>query len=294
LPTPTGGDLIRMRVEPQNPDGTFEIVNMTARSGTSLTVARAQEGTSAPVGGWPALSVVRPVFTAATMTGFFQKVIYAGDVNAARPVAQEVWWMGFPDQPTNMLDQDVWMPPADPIYDLNTLLGPPGTVRASDNLGSDGTGSGAAQVSGSLYLRSVYCYKGDAFTNLAVEAGTGGWTTVAHSWALVADSNRTVLAISPDNTTAAQTAQTERVFPLTGGWVAPANGRYYFGVMLATSGTGTLPVLANNGLSVAAQKLAASGGIANTGLTTPAAVGVGTVLAALSPVANFAPYIRGT
>lgn len=51
LPAMATGDWMRARIEPATPDGTYELVLVTARSGTTLTVSRNQEGTSAP-GTW--------------------------------------------------------------------------------------------------------------------------------------------------------------------------------------------------------------------------------------------------
>lgn len=289
FPSPTGGDLTRLRLEPAAPDGTYEIVNMTARSGATLTVARAQEGTAGVA--WPSGSIVRPVLTAASMTSFLQTVTYAGDVTVARPVAEQVTWVNFPTQPTNMLDGDLWLPPADAVYDLNVLLGPTGTIRATDNRASDGMSQSLAPVSGTLYLRLIYCYAGDTFTSLNIRSGAAWTGSVAHSWAVVADTNRVVLAASSDNTTAAQAAQTTRSFSLGGGWVAPSSGAYYWGVMI--QGATTNPIVGNNGVSVGQQTIPpVSSGTSNTAQTTPPAVAA--TLTALTPILNLAPYIWGT
>lgn len=63
LPTPTGGDYFTLTLDDQA--GGIEIVYVTARTGTSLTVTRGQEGTS-PLN-WPALSLIEQRLTAGTI-----------------------------------------------------------------------------------------------------------------------------------------------------------------------------------------------------------------------------------
>lgn len=63
LPSPTGGDYFTLTLDDQA--GTVEIVHVTARSGTSLTVTRGQGGTS-PLS-WPDLTTIEQRLTAATI-----------------------------------------------------------------------------------------------------------------------------------------------------------------------------------------------------------------------------------
>jgi hypothetical protein len=67
LPTFTAGDTMRVRIEPAIPTGVYEIMLATALTGTTLTVTRGQEGTTAAA--WTAGANISFVVTAATLTG---------------------------------------------------------------------------------------------------------------------------------------------------------------------------------------------------------------------------------
>jgi hypothetical protein len=73
LPTPTGGDFLAMRIEPAVADGTYEIVYMTGRSGTTLTVSRNQEGSG--LTSWAAGSKISAAPTAASWAALATPVV---------------------------------------------------------------------------------------------------------------------------------------------------------------------------------------------------------------------------
>lgn len=75
LPTPTGGDFLAMRIEPAVADGTYEIVYMTGRSGTTLTLTRNQEGTT--LTSWAAGSKISAAPTAASWAALATPVVAA-------------------------------------------------------------------------------------------------------------------------------------------------------------------------------------------------------------------------
>lgn len=62
-PALSGGNFIRCRIEPAVADGTYEIVTLTAFTGTAWTVTRAQEGTAGVA--WASGSKIAPVVTKA-------------------------------------------------------------------------------------------------------------------------------------------------------------------------------------------------------------------------------------
>jgi hypothetical protein len=81
---------------------------VTARSGTTLTVTRGQEGTTAAA--WASGAFISFVVTADAILNLrVQTVIYSGSLSTTRPPASVVIWEGFPSQPTNMVTGDLWL-----------------------------------------------------------------------------------------------------------------------------------------------------------------------------------------
>lgn len=137
LPSPAGGDFAMLRIEPSPQDGSFELVKMIGRVGTTLTVQRAQEGTAGVA--WLAGAKVTQILTRAGIISFgttanaytdaqiaaqpaeMAVVNYAGDLSAARPTAEFVRWVGFPSQPVNMADFDEWLDDTPETYPVQVV-----------------------------------------------------------------------------------------------------------------------------------------------------------------------------
>jgi hypothetical protein len=85
LPTPTGGDFIALRIEPAVANGTFEIVYMTARSGTGITATRGREGTTATA--WGAGAKISAAPTAASLVALQNPLIVANVQTASYTLA---------------------------------------------------------------------------------------------------------------------------------------------------------------------------------------------------------------
>lgn len=220
-------------------------------------------------------------------------VQYTGSLTTARPAATVVIWEGFPSQPTNMADGDFWSGPVDTsvasVFDRAAIYGPTGTVRANFDRTTCPMGQTVALTMGTLSMTLIYLFAGDSFSNINVRAGTGGFTGITNSWAVLSDLSLNPLAVTSNVTTATQAAQTTRAFPIVGApYTVLTSGLYYVGVMAA--GT-TAPVVGPNTMSIGQQNIAPfSAGQSNTGQTTPPSVGGG-ALTALTVVANPIPYL---
>jgi hypothetical protein len=268
----------------------------TANSPDATLLNRANHSGSQPAASVSGLAAVATSGAYADLTGAptatpVAVVQYTGSLTTARPNATMVFWMGFPSQPTNMADPDVLFGPADPVFDRSTLYGPTGTVRANLDRSTAALSSTIAPVSGTLYLSAIYLFAGDVITNLNIRIGTTAITLITHSWAVLTDASRNVLAVSADDTTNTGSLTT-KTFPLGTAYTVPTSGLYYVGVMIATNaGTATVVGAANQ--ATAQQNIPPiTAGSSGTALTTPP--NTGTQMTAITPVANIMPYIWAT
>jgi hypothetical protein len=192
-----------------------------------------------------------------------------------------------------MANGDFWSGPPDSsassVFDRSAAMGPAGTVRANFDRANCSMGQSLSLTMGSAQMTLIYLFAGDTFSNFNIRAGTGGWSGITNSWAVLTDLNLNPLAVSSNVTTATQAAQTTRTFPVVGApYVALTTGLYYVGVMAA--GT-SAPTIGPSSLSIGQQNiLPYVAGTSGTGLTTPPTVG-GSALGALAIVATPVPYI---
>jgi hypothetical protein len=135
------------------------------------------------------------------------------------------------------------------------------------------TGNVAALASGTLYLAAVdgVLPAGKTISRVGMISGTTALSGGTHSWALIADSNRKVLAVSADDTTATLAANTRKWFTLGTPYTPPADMPAYLGVCFV----GTVPTMQGVTLNnaIASSEVPILCGASNTGATTPVAVG---------------------
>lgn len=179
-----------------------------------------------------------------------------------------------------------------PAPDVSSLaLQPTGTVASThDRTATNFAVTTSAGASGTLNLTAVFIPANTVVNKINCVTGTTGSTGVTHNWAVLADLNLKVLAVSADNTTTDLVASTVQSYTLTSPFTTTYGGLYYAGVMIATGTTqptwqGTI----QTGTTVQniAPKVAGS---SNTGATTPVAVGA-TLTAVTTTVGNVYFYL---
>ncbi len=151
-----------------------------------------------------------------------------------------------------------------------------------------------ATDSGTLTIASVFLTAGSTVGHLGFVTSTQAAVNPVHWWLALLDSSYKVQATTADQLTAAIGASTWFSVATTGSYIATYTGRYYLGVMVATS-AGTQPTLCSGPTPLAAMITGTSAptpllsGKSSTGLT-----GIGTlnttVYAAPSATANV-PYM---
>lgn len=129
-----------------------------------------------------------------------------------------------------------------------------------------------AVASGTMQLAAVYLPANTIVNAVNFVTGTTGSTGVSHNWAVLADNNRKVLAVSADNTSADLVASTVQTYTLTTPFTTTYSGLYYIGFVIAV-GTTTPTMIgvtsAGSTLNNIAPKTA---GASNVGATVPVAV----------------------
>jgi len=158
------------------------------------------------------------------------------------------------------------------------------------------TATSAALASGSLYLTGIYLPKGITVTNINMWLSSTVKTGGTHGWYVLANSARSVVAVTADQTDAATTFHTANaVQSLAVGtpYVVPSEGLYYIGVMIAET-SGTMPTFMVTADPVNVALLSAAPilyGVSNTGQTTPPSLS--TTLTAITGTVgyNFYAYV---
>lgn len=138
----------------------------------------------------------------------------------------------------------------------------------------EATATSAALTSGTLYLTSIYLPKGITVTNINMWVSGTVKTGGTHGWYVLANSARSVVAVTADQTDAATTwhnANAVQSLAVGTPYVVPTEGQYYIGVMVAQS-AGTMPtfMVASDPVNVALVSAAPIlYGASNTAQTTP-------------------------
>ena len=143
----------------------------------------------------------------------------------------------------------------------------------------------SALATGTLYLAGgVTLPKGRTISQVGMMSATTALSAGTHSWAVIADQNRKVKAVSADDTTATLAANTKKLFTMATPYTPPEDTPVYLGVMFA----GTVPTLQGSALNHAnvAAEVPILCGTSNTSQTTPPAVG--DTLTATAATANLA------
>jgi len=166
-----------------------------------------------------------------------------------------------------------WLQLGDTPLDL--AQAPAGAVAETFPRRFASTVSTPALTSGTLYVTLIKLAKGAVISNLTMYANTTVKTGGTHGWYVLLDSARKVLAVTADQTDAATvwgTASTPYPLPVTAPILAPYDGYYYVGVMVAATGmpTFTCAAVPAVGINGGSPILAASSSAAQT---TPPAVG---------------------
>jgi hypothetical protein len=147
-----------------------------------------------------------------------------------------------------------------------------------------------ATDSGTLTIASCFLTAGTAVGHLGTVVDTTAAVNPVHWWLALLDNSYKLLAVTADQLTAAMAASTWISLATTAAFTAAYTGRYYLGVMIATS-AGTQPTLPSGPLPRAAMVTGAGaptpllGGKSTTGLTAIGTVGT-TVYAAPTAAAN--------
>lgn len=305
-------------------------------------------------------------------------VVYSGSLSTARPSTTFVVWEGFPSQPTNYVDGDLWLdpvadaalmssaaaptgtdgsdgdfwiktgasptlygpktsgswgagvslvgPPGSPLTiqdqgaslataattinftgagvvstgtgatktilipgntalppDPAVILGPSGTIRATANR-MTAPMSAQSTVSGTLHLVGIALSAGDVISAANIRINSS-YTSLTHAWAVLTNASRSVLAVSPDDTTGMFTGTSTKTWTFGSSYVVSTTGMYYVGIMIA--GTGTIQAVTAGTTALSAPPIAA--GASNTAQTTPPTVG--TTMAAITAAGAPVPYI---
>lgn len=125
--------------------------------------------------------------------------------------------------------------------------------------------SGTMRLTGGFYVPA-----GMTLSSVELASGNTAGATLTNSWCcLVRQSDNVILAVSPNDTTAAWATFTNRVYTFGAAWTAPFDTACYLGVVIV--GT-TMPTLIGQ-INMAAGLGTRRVGNSNTGLTTPLTVG---------------------
>jgi hypothetical protein len=132
----------------------------------------------------------------------------------------------------------------------------------------------------------VYLTRGTVINNIVWLSGSTAGVTMTHQWGVVANSARSVVAVTADGVAAAIGANATITYPITSpaaSYTVPTSGLYYIGVMVAAT---TPPTFAGatggNAASSAIPPILA--GTSNSGATTPPALAA--TLTAITATAN--------
>lgn len=158
------------------------------------------------------------------------------------------------------------------------------------------TTTSAALTSGTLYLTAIYLPAGITATNLTMGVSGTAKTGGTHGWYVLANSARSVVAVTADKTDAATTWGTTNAFQTVAfntPYAVTTAGLYYVGVMVAQT-AGSMPtfVVSSDPVNIYLNNTAPIiYGSSNTAQTTPPSLA--TTLTAITATAgyNFYAYI---
>lgn len=174
-----------------------------------------------------------------------------------------------------------------PIMNYVSDFAPTGTLAETFARDRVATAT-SALTSGTLWLRGIYIPIGQALSSIHVfcNVGESGGT---HAWACLTDSQRNILAVSADNTSAtAFQSLGVTSFPIS--FTTAYDGLYYVGIMAAA--TTTAPTLQGINLGTGWASIAPIFvGSSNTGLTTPLSVGTQVNAIAADGTRNYYAWI---
>jgi hypothetical protein len=130
--------------------------------------------------------------------------------------------------------------------------------------------AGALLTSGRLSIVGITLTKGQSITSVGF-VGAAAMATGTNQWFCILNSAMQVVAVTVNDTSTAWGASTTKILALTGTYIVPSTGVYHLGIMVTATTPPTLSCIA----------LATGGGVgrrvrsfvADTGLTTPVAVG---------------------
>lgn len=132
---------------------------------------------------------------------------------------------------------------------------------------TNATASFNTAVSGTLYMSALPLMAGQICTSLSFATAAIGATNPTNWWMALYDRNLNLLANTADQLTAALGASTVFTLALGTPYVVPVTDSYYFGLMIAATGTPRLVVNTINNAAISAFNhiIAAT---SSTGLTT--------------------------
>lgn len=150
------------------------------------------------------------------------------------------------------------------------------------------TSATCAMTSGTLYLAPVYLSAGAPVTSWNWVTGTTAGAGMTHWWGALLTSNYTLIAVTPDQATAAIPASSKLTAAFSAVYTPLSSGQHWWGVMVAAA---TMPTYNGPSAVPSAPMMAAAppGGTSSTGLTAPGSPGT-TVYNAVSTTAVPAPY----
>lgn len=210
--------------------------------------------------------------TAGKMTDSTIVTVEQGTLNA------DTMWELVTDNPITLGTTALRYTRLTPAYQEPQVSGPagagikPSTGKMMSMTPLGGLAGTTIQSSGILGLNVLGTLRaGHTLSNLTYFAAATAGATLTHSWAcLVRVSDLTIVAVSPDNTTASWAVQTSRTYTFNTPFTADKDEFLYAGIMIA--GT-TMPTLYGNTLTNAITWFANLGGNSTGSLTTPLAVG---------------------
>lgn len=150
-----------------------------------------------------------------------------------------------------------------------SVILPTGAVAESYG-GRKTNGVAVGGISGQLRGSLVALAAGDVISSLTFSSGNTAAVSPTHEWACLIDVNYTVLAVSVDDTSA-WAVNTMKTFNMISPFTVVDSGEYYICKCVVAS---TVPTFASFSLSgLAVQNLTPYVAVAQTGFTTPPAVG---------------------
>lgn len=200
---------------------------------------------------------------------------------------QKIIDLGTPTAATDAVTKAYVDDQAIPAFN-NTLLPTGAIAQAYDRYAVPGTNTAGNLTSGTLLMLAVALPKGVLVSSVSFLSGTTAGVALTNQWAVLTDSSRVVLAVSPDGTSAAWGSGTTKTFSFGTPFTTTYSGLHYIGINVTA---GTVPNLLGsvtpafvNGVEALVPIVCAT---ANTGLTSPLSLAATT--AALTAT-RFKPY----